>query len=162
MSADNRYAEENLWSLYGDIGNRRVTPLRQICQNRMQGMDSFMVTLNLERSARDADSIADAIEDKDGSKHAVKKARKVANVLEHWSDRPKEVKKLVLSAYKSEYKDTNGSSTSGYSGCDDCPYEETPEGRSCWGCHLPIKVYEKMERQYDENQYKDQIQDKGQ
>lgn len=151
MSDDNE-----LYSLYGNIGNKRVQPIRAICQNRLTGMDDFVIRVNLKESAEDARIIARKIDMLGGSKAAVEKANNIADVLEWWVEEEKEaeLRQLVEKVYEREYIETErDTSTSDFRRENSCPYEDNPDKRSCWGCHVPIKVYEVMERRYQQNSW---------
>lgn len=144
-------AQDELWSLYGNIGNHRVVAIRSICRNRLTGIDEFSIRANLDKTRKDAENTAKTIRTLDGSEEAAKKADKISNVLAYWKQRPKDLRQIVLNQYGKTIRGTDrdvGTADYGADSCK-CPFEKNPESRSCWGCHVPVKVWEQMEAQYD-------------
>lgn len=147
--------KSELWSLYGNIGNKRVQPIRSICRNRLTGIDPFSVEINLDRAAVESRKIAEHIRMLDGSERAANKAEKVSKVHDFWQERPLELRRLIKDVYASEYQGGSENSNTDFEESGECPYEENPESRSCWACHLPVKVYQRMAVIYNEEKEND-------
>lgn len=143
-------SEDRLWSLYGEVGNKRVVPIRSICRERLTGMDNFLIQENLDRSSDEAREVAKEIRMLNGSDHAADKAQDIADVLDYWYERPGELRQLIRSKYDYMIQNAgNDTASAEYESDEKCPYEQSPNKQACWGCKLPIEVWQSMERQYN-------------
>lgn len=152
--------KDELFSLYGDIGNKKVQPLRAFCRDRLRGIDDFFIRHALEKSATESEHIAAKIDLYNGNEGAISEAQFNAMVMEYWADRPADLRQIIKGMYKRNYSDQEDeTSTSQYTQEQKCPYEENPDKRSCWGCNVPVKVWDVMERQYRKEEWEGTIQE---
>jgi len=148
-------SKEELQSLYGELANRPVMAARMICRCRLSGQETFYVIQNLKQNASECRGIARSIKRLDGSERSIKRANKIAEVHEHYAEKPKKLEALVNKKYKQLYKnvDENVSTTDFNDEQLMCPYEETGSKKACWTCHLPSKVWSAMERNFEQEKF---------
>ena len=148
-------SQEDLNSLYGELANRPVMAARAICRSRLSGQETFYSVEQLKRNARECRGIARSIERLGGSERPQKRAKKIAEVHEHYAEKPEKLEALVNKLYRQMYKNAeeNVSTTDFNDETLMCPYEETGSKKSCWTCHLPSKVWKAMERNYEQEKF---------
>lgn len=141
---------DELYSIYGNIGNLQITTIRKICRDRLMPYSGFTIKRYLENGADRCDTAADRIVELDGSDEAVRKLRECAAIFRYMMDRPRDVRKAVESAYEGEFSKSSGQSNADYRPRIECYYERNPETRACWGCPVPRRVFEKFQRSFEE------------
>ena len=144
-------SQEELWSLYGELANKPVQPVRAVCRSRLTSQESFFATATLNKTARQCEQIGESIAKLNGSENAVKRAEKYAEIMRYYAERPQKLHTIVKGKYQNMYK--NVEEEVGTTDFNDerlmCPYEETGSKKACWTCHLPSQVWEAMERNYE-------------
>lgn len=149
-------SQEELWSLYGELANKPVQPIRAICRSRLTSTESFFTSATLRKSARQCTNIADNIEALDGSEHAIDRANKYADIMRYYAGKPQKAHSIVKGKYRTMYKNVDTEANPNTDFNDEqlmCPYEETGSKKACWTCHLPSQVWEAMERQYEHENF---------
>jgi len=135
--------DADLYQLYGMIGNIRSVPVRNICRERVRGVNPWYVTQTMADHAQDAIELADRIEAENGSLDAVARCKEIAHILDTAGDYPADVSNMVSNVYVEQFEPQTDENEPVR-----CPYEEDASKRACWGCHVPRLVWERLEEAY--------------
>jgi len=148
-------SREELHSLYGKMANKQVEAIRVVCRSRLSGQPAVYTVEVFKKHVRDCMQLAKNIDSLGGSERAIKRLEKIANIHEYYQDKPGKIHGLVNKQYKLMYKEIeeNVSTTDFNDERLMCPYEESGSKKSCWTCHLPARVWDAMERNYEKDTF---------
>jgi len=148
-------SREELHSLYGKLANKSVDAVRVVCRNRLTGNHDIVTVEVFKKQARDCRQLAKNIDALAGSERAIQRCEKIANIHEYYQDKPGKIHSLINKQYKLMYKEIeeNVSTTDFNDERLMCPYEESGSKKSCWTCHLPARVWNAMERNYENDTF---------
>jgi len=134
--------DPDLYQLYGNMGNVRVVPIRNICRQRIEGHSPWFTNQTLKDHADDAQELAATIEAKGGAIGAMKQCEHIEDVLRYWAEDPQTLHEIIMDKYHDLHHDAQAGDT-------ECPFEERSNKKACWSCHLPREVWSAMEDTYN-------------
>jgi len=151
-------SQEELHSLYGELGNKSVEAIRMVCRNRLIDQPTFHTIEIFKQGAKDCRTLAKKIRSLNGSERAANSAERMAKIHDYYAGEPGKVHSIVKSKYKTMYKNVDVKANPNTTFNDEdlmCPYEESGSKKACWTCHLPADVWRTMERQYEKDTFGD-------
>jgi hypothetical protein len=142
--------QKELESLYGKAGTVHLETIRVLCRSRLEGMNDIMTNIRLRKGVRECKGLAEAIRQAGGNGELAQDLDYRAHVMEWWVNQAPDLHRIIRRKYKSQYGfDDDGQETLGMTSNVSCPYEDDPNGRKCWGCKVPVRVWSAMRKDYE-------------
>jgi len=101
--------DPDLYQLYGNMGNVRVVPIRNICRQRIEGHSPWFTNQTLKDHADDAQELAATIEAKGGAIGAMKQCEHIEDVLRYWAEDPNHTGSNACAACQDRWEGIGGS-----------------------------------------------------